>query len=193
MLNPAGQCGNIEIGSCRKALRGCIVSFTDVKKETMNTCLGRSMRMISFSSHTILFNFVGTAFCKVNGRCLRHIICTWILVALLSGSCEGGDDEGPNSEILHRMKNFQQSVCIKCAKTRTDCGCEMGETNPPFQLLRSYSRQASVLSKYGLPKLEFCLLLCLGPNMCGVLSTAEHSNVFVGSSLPFMWAWNMFE
>jgi hypothetical protein len=66
-----------------------------------------------------------------------------VLAAELAGGAGGGAGGGAADDeaLPQRMRNFQQRVCNKCAKRDVYCGCELGDANPPFALLRSYARQ----------------------------------------------------
>lgn len=59
---------------------------------------------------------------------------------LVSGGAAGGG-VAADEALPQRLRNFQQRVCNKCAKRDVYCGCELGDANPPFALLRSYARQ----------------------------------------------------
>jgi hypothetical protein len=54
--------------------------------------------------------------------------------------CRPGTGEA-NSDYDRRIAEYFEVVCLRCAQRSIDCGCELGEQNPPFKLLKDYATE----------------------------------------------------
>jgi hypothetical protein len=97
-------------------------------------------------------------------RLVRGALAARMMVAVLAAGRAGGAGGAAGDEALpQRLRNFQQRVCHKCAKREVYCGCELGDANPPFALLRSYARQTErwrrqIMQASPPPDLKFVLV-----------------------------------
>jgi len=65
---------------------------------------------------------------------------------LTAGDTGGVDGAQRHSKTIseqldERFPLFMESVCERCAYSGYECGCEQGEDNPAFEVLRDYGRQ----------------------------------------------------
>ena len=73
--------------------------------------------------------------------------CTFVLRTLLlmatiarGSAVDDNLDRDCAEAVARRMDVFELTVCSKCILRNASCGCELGDANPPFELLRSYTR-----------------------------------------------------
>ena len=53
----------------------------------------------------------------------------------------GGSPQSAAEQARGRFQNFMDAVCRRCAYSRLACGCELGEENPAFEVLRNYAAE----------------------------------------------------
>jgi len=83
-------------------------------------------------------------------RALGAVLVAVLIAVRGAGGTDGvtGGAQAADEALRQRLRNFEERVCHKCAKRDVYCGCELGDANPPFTLLRSYARQACLRARW---------------------------------------------
>jgi hypothetical protein len=90
------------------------------------------------SQVTILLIGVAAQLQSEKAMVKRECALLQVLVLVSCCSLKTGVAE---SDSDRKIEEYFEVICLRCAQRSIDCGCELGELNPPFRLISSYAAE----------------------------------------------------